>query len=896
MSPFLYPLESASEDPSSVGGKAASLGRLLRAGFPVPAGFVLVADAVRAYLRANSLESELANLVARAPEALEGDILARLRAGRWPDELRSALAAACASLGERMPVAVRSSATAEDSATASFAGQYLTVLNVEGLDAVLDAVLACWASLYSATALHYRRVRGGDPPAGRAGADDPAMAVIVQAFIPAEASGVVFTLDPVSGDRGLVLIDAAWGLGEGVVAGIVSPDHYVVRKADSAIVRREMARKRVQVVPAPGGGTRNEELAGERATEPALRDEQAVELARIALAIEDLAGAPQDVEWALAGGRIFVLQARPVTAAQTDVADAPPAEEGWVSEFDTETDPATIWTAANVQEVMPDQLSPFGCSITKMMLEEWGTKPIERMGIRLETKDPFSAYFYGRAFLNVTMMQEVAEQSPFGSPEAVMDQFLGQERDSNAKPQRPSLRRLLRYAVILPRMLWHIWQMPAEIRRAERTIQQFEQEAAARPFAQQSDEELMRTFDERLPRNGEVSITHVSGAGITSANFEWLRRCTERWLGDEHGVLQARLCTGLAGLESAQPAYELWDLSRLVLASGQLREAFEHTDGAEIERRIATLAGDKVNVFRHRLAEFLARHGHRSVMEAELSAKSWEDDLPTVFVMIRNYLAADESAAPHRSEERQRREREEATRDALRRLSWWRRPTFRYVLRQAQQWVGMREHTKSLMVRGIQHGRRLTRELARRMVAHGLLDDPADFYYLTWEEAKALVRGELARDEAYGHIRRRRAEEERNRQVILPETFQGRPQPLRANDRPLPDGHVLRGIPVSPGRVTGRARVILDPRRDATIEPGEILIAPVTDAGWTPLFIAAAGIVVDIGGSLSHGSTVAREYGLPAVVNVKHGTRMIRTGQTVTVDGTEGVVVLEDES
>ena len=157
--------------------------------------------------------------------------------------------------------------------------------------------------------------------------------------------------------------------------------------------------------------------------------------------------------------------------------------------------------------------------------------------------------------------------------------------------------------------------------------------------------------------------------------------------------------------------------------------------------------------------------------------------------------------------------------------------------------------------------------------------------------ARCLLDG-AEREEAARHIRRRRAEEERNLPVLLPETFQGRPKPLRPADSELPEGDILRGIPVSPGRVTGPARVILDPRRDAAIEPGEILVAPVTDAGWTPLFVAAAGIVVDVGGSLSHGSTVAREFGLPAVVNVKHGTRLIRTGQTITVDGDEGVVVL----
>ena len=261
--------------------------------------------------------------------------------------------------------------------------------------------------------------------------------------------------------------------------------------------------------------------------------------------------------------------------------------------------------------------------------------------------------------------------------------------------------------------------------------------------------------------------------------------------------------------------------------------------------------------------------------------------------MIRNYLRADPAVSPRRIEERQRRAREEATADALRRLSRWQRPIFRYALRQAQGGVASREHTKELMVRVGKRGRRITRELARRMVAKKLLADIWDFYQLTWDEVKALATGGLTREDAYRRIEWRRVEDGRNRNVALPETFQGRPQPLQAGELALPEGDTLRGIAVSPGRVTGVARVIHDPRHDATIEPGEILVAPVTDAGWTPLFVAAAGIVVDIGGTLSHGSTVAREYGLPAVVNVKHGTRMIRSGQTITVDGTAGIVVLE---
>jgi phosphohistidine swiveling domain-containing protein len=884
---LVYSLENAPEDAALVGGKAAGLGLLARAGLPVPAGFVLTARAFRSFLGWNGMEGELDALSAGEPDAAEPAVLSRLHAARWPDELRSAIETAYATLRQRtddVPVAARSSATVEDSARASFAGQHATMLNLRGFDALLDGILACWASLYNAAALHYRRHRAVED-------GGPAMAVIVQALVPAEASGVAFTLDPVTGDCHAVLIEGVWGLGEGLVGGMLDPDRFSVRKSDSAIVRREVARKRLRVVPAAGGGTETEELSTEHACRPALTDDQAVELAHFAVRIEELLGRPADIEWALAQGRFSVLQARPVTAA-----GPPPAipEDGWVSEFDSETDPETVWTAANIQEVLPDQLSPFGCSLTKGMLERYGREPMRRMGIRLRTKDQFSAYFYGRGFLNVTMMVEVADEVPFGSPETVAEEFLGRDCDRIAVATPLSLGKLFRYALVTPRILWFSARMPAEIRRAERIIDTLEREEAARPFAGRTDEELIRALEEGIENVAIVAVIHISGSGVTSSSFEWLGRLTERWLGDENRALQNALCTGLADMASARPAYDLWDLSRFVLESEPLRQAFEPQDPTEIERRLVALPDAEQAAFRQRLDQFLARHGHRSVMEGESAAKSWDEDLPTVYAMLRNYLRANESSDPRRIEERQRRERERITEESLSRLRRWQRPLLRRAVAQAQEWVVLREHTKSLLVRGSHRGRRLTRELARRMVARGLLTDLWDFYYLTWDEAKALLRGELARDEACAQIVRRKAEQERNRQVVLPESFKGRPKPLRPEDVPLPEGRVLQGLPVSPGRVTGPARVILDPRRDAAIEPGEILVAPVTDAGWTPLFVAASGIVVDVGGSLSHGSTVAREYGLPAVVNVKHGTRLIRTGQTVTVDGAQGVVILEE--
>jgi len=300
--------------------------------------------------------------------------------------------------------------------------------------------------------------------------------------------------------------------------------------------------------------------------------------------------------------------------------------------------------------------------MTLEMVERFAMDPIRRMGLRLKTQALFGAYFYGRPFLNVSLTAEAADQMPFGSVDAIMEQYYDIPRELLPKPTPLSPGKLWRYANVLPRMVWFRVRYAAEIRRAERIIEDFEREIAERPFEQRSTEELLRDAEDGLLRGGDVGVIHVSGAGITSSTFDMLRGLTKSWQGDETGSLQATLCSGLASVESAQPAYELWDLSRLVLASEQLREAFAAHDGPEIERRLGALSGEDIEAFRLRLQEFLHAHGHRSVMEAEIAAKSWEEDLPTVFAMIRNYLHADDSADPRRIEERQRRQREEATR------------------------------------------------------------------------------------------------------------------------------------------------------------------------------------------------------------------------------------------
>jgi pyruvate,water dikinase len=317
--------------------------------------------------------------------------------------------------------------------------------------------------------------------------------------------------------------------------------------------------------------------------------------------------------------------------------------------------------------------------------------------------------------------------------------------------------------------------------------------------------------------------------------------------------------------------------------------AFEAGDGRAIERALEGLP--EAGELRAELDTFMKRHGHQSVAPMELSSSSWDQDVPSVLMLIANYLKAGDDAAPARVEDRAQKDREAATASSLGKLMFFQRPLLRYFLKKSQTWLPAREHTKSSLIRAMHRRRRVVLAIADRLVSAGRLSDRGDVFFLTSDELTKVARGSLMPDGARAGIARRRREHSKNGGVLLPENFTGVPKPLKAEPAALPEGRALPGIAVSSGVVTGKARVIRDPR-EGRIAPGEILVAPLTDTAWTPLFTVAGGLVVDIGGALSHGSTVAREYGLPAVVNVKSGTQLIKDGDTITVDGTRGVVVL----
>jgi pyruvate,water dikinase len=388
-------------------------------------------------------------------------------------------------------------------------------------------------------------------------------------------------------------------------------------------------------------------------------------------------------------------------------------------------------------------------------------------------------------------------------------------------------------------------------------------------------------------------VLHIENSLLAVSFYEWLRRLCSQWLGDGSGATAARLVTGLTTLESARPNREIFRLYRHVQSSRVLTEHFLQCPVGVPVEYLRDQDHPEVKRFLAQLDAFLDRYGYRSVNEAELMLPSWDRDPGFVFSMIRNLLMSRNPEDPEEVEGRRARERRRAMADAVRKLSSAKRALFRWVLARSQTFIAAREMNKALLMMGVHGVKNVFFELSHRLQRQGVLREREDLYFLTEEEVVGLCRGDAF--DPYDRIPRRRAEWERNRRIRLPETFFGRPIPLPSEETADAAGvggekGFLAGLGVSPGRVTGKARVITDPRNDAYMEQGEILVAPVTDAGWTPLFLIASAIVVDVGGLLSHGSIVAREYGIPGVINVLSGTLRIRTGQTITVDGDRGEV------
>ncbi|MGA3136734.1 MAG: PEP/pyruvate-binding domain-containing protein [Terracidiphilus sp.] len=864
---FTLPLDSPDAALERVGGKGASLARMVAAGLPVPPGFHVTTEAYCRFVKENHLRDGILAAVAPAqanePATLERaseQIQSLFAQGTMPGEIAGAIRQRYSELGADIAVAVRSSATAEDLPDASFAGQLETYLNVRGPDAVLDAVKRCWASLWTGRAIGYRQRQGIRP-------EDVSIAVVVQRLVSAEAAGVAFTANPVTGARDELMINAAWGLGEAIVSSQVTPDTIVVNKQTGAIASREIASKEVMTVRLETG-TREEPVPAGRRRQAALEPAQVAELARLGAKIEQFYGQPMDIEWAMCDGRIFIVQARPITALPE-----PRAALEWKV-----PQAGARYFRQSVAELLPEPLSPLFATLALPVWSE-ATQQImvQTMDLQRDSIALLTVHGYVYYEMRLTAWQ---------TARLLFTMIVRWRR----------LVRMLRTA----RTQWADGTRP---RYAKVTAEWTARDLAATPSpellagAQQIVEAAASYY---VSIQLVLGLPNLSEALFTAAYNHLIKR-----------KIDPPALTFLLGFDSTPIRAEksLYDLAMWARGDDELAGYLARASGKEIaaayEAQSAPIAaGESWREFSARLAEHLNRFGH-AVYDLDF-AKTLPAEAPASLLETLKYFVAGQGRSPYERQAAATAAREQAAASLLARLGWPRLRLFKSVLGWAQRSAPLREDALADVGLGWPALRRNLRELGRRMAAAGAIAEPDEVFWLKWEEVEAAARqldaGQPAEDYRRAIAERRQTwQQERvvTPPVLLPvkggARFFGldlsRWMPARSSQAA---GNIMKGIGASPGRVTGPASVIRGPEEFDQMKPGDILVAKITTPAWTPLFALASGIVTDVGGPLSHSSIVAREYGVPAVLGTGVATDRIHSGQRITVDGDSGVVTLDE--
>ncbi len=888
----ILPLDSTEATLARAGGKGANLAELARAGFEVPPGFIVTTDAYRAFVSANRIGERLLALAREVspddPAALEATsqaIRALFGDGALPAEIAESIRATYEQLpssdGGHQPVAVRSSATAEDLPGLSFAGQQDTYLNVVGPDALIEAVKSCWGSLWTARAIGYRARNGISP-------DDVALAVVVQAMIPSEMSGIAFTANPLTGHRGETVIDASFGLGEAIVSGQVEPDHYVVSQREMRIVSRKLGAKSLAILPRSKGGT--EFVSRDGGQRQALPDEQIIELARTATQVADHFGSPQDIEWAWAGERLVILQSRPITSLY-------PLPESLLHSPNLR-----VLFSLNSLQGFVEPFTPAGLDMIAMLFV--GVLPI--LGVRSPAHD-YIVNAGGRVYLDVTIplhdrrmrtaiMGLLSNADP-GARQAALGLIASGRVPTSTLVRLPYFLQLIvgiRYVIVGALLTWLRPQARRErgIRQADAYIARTSQTIAS---ARTLDEQLAATR-QLIPQTLATVIFKVLAPllfpGI--ASMQIINRWLEAWAGEQPGAVR-RLMRGLPANPTTEMDLKLWTAAQAIRLDSAASELFLKQSAAALAD--AYQRGALPPAAQQALSGFLGEYGMRAVGEIDLGRPRWREDPRSIIQTLQSYLAIDDpDLAPDHVFQRGAEEAEKLAADYVARVrqtrGWLRAALLGAAIRRMRALAGLREAPKFYMIKLFDVVRTALLQSGRDLAAQGRLEQPQDIFFVPFDDL-----GRSAQDQAVdlkAIVRRQRADYDREltrRQIprlVLStgEVFYQGIAEAGSSD--------LVGDGVSPGMVEGRVHVLIDPR-GARLEPGEILVCPATDPGWTPLFLSAGGLVMELGGMMTHGSVVAREYGIPAVVGVHEATQRLKTGQTVRVDGTAGrVVVLEE--
>jgi rifampicin phosphotransferase len=870
------------------GGKGAQLGELSRIdGIQVPAGFCVTTDAFRRIMAAApSIDDQLDRLSLldsgdrEAIGTLSANIRRTVEGIVIPGDLAAAITGAVTRLGGQAAYAVRSSATAEDLPTASFAGQQDTYLNVVGPAAILQHVSRCWASLFTERAVTYRL-------RNKFGHRTIYMAVVVQQMLFPQAAGIMFTADPVTSNRKVVSIEASFGLGEALVSGLVNADAYQVR--DGEVVARAVAAKRLAIHALPGGGTRELAVEPARQEQPALTDAQVVRLAQLGRRIEAHFGQPQDIEWCLAGDGLHIVQSRPVTTLFPIPVPAVSDQRNHV------------YISVGHQQMMTDPMRPLGLSLWQSTTP----RPMAEAGGRLfvDVTQALGSSATGAGFLAATGRGDPLTEDALRTLLARGD-FIPVIRDGgpSAPPARgpgvPASRRpgvpsaggapivpvktaeADTYPAIVAELIEHSQASIAALKRDIRT----KSGADLVDFILADAKELQRyLFD---PRSRQVIMAAMEAT-------RWLNERMQAWLGEKNTA--DTLTQSAPGNVTSEMGLALLDVADVIRPYPDVVAFLQHTEDERFLDKLPALDGG--HEARDAIQAYLDTYGMRCAGEIDITTPRWSERPAMLLPLILGNIKNAEPGAGQRRFEEGRKQAWEKEQELLARLRAL--PDGEDKARQAKRMIervrstltGYREYPKYHMISRYFVYKQALLDDAERLVGARVLREKDDICYLRFPELREVMRTNLVDDQ----LIRQRKDAFRSYQALTPprvitsdgEIISGRYQRTGA-----PAGALI-GLPVSAGTVEGRARVILD-MGEADLEAGDILVTAYTDPSWTPAFVAIKGLVTEVGGMMTHGAVIAREYGLPAVVGVEHATRLIRDGQRIRVNGADGYIEIVD--
>ncbi|TRO51471.1 hypothetical protein E2P71_09030 [Candidatus Bathyarchaeota archaeon] len=831
---------------------------LVEAGFNVPPGFIISTAAYKEYVESNGLwgvieESLLETDRVEKLQKASQKIRIAFSDGTIPSSIKEEITTAYSGFCK---VAVRSSATAEDIPDTSFAGQQDTYLNVEGEEELLNAVVDCWSSLWTSRAIGYR-------DKNRIKQDEVSLAVVVQSMVQSQSSGVMFTVNPLTGVRTETVINASFGLGDLLVSGQIEPDEYIVDEVSGEIKSSKI-------------GAKNDNSGRQ-----ALTDEQIKELNGIGSRIHEFYGSPQDIEWAIVDELFYVLQSRPVTGLYPVLERVPVSPLKVFGSF------------AHVQGVLKP-ISPMGRDVIREMVGKVQNRFGGCFNFKENTRLTSAG---GRLYSDITQIIKnkryhglirtvlgYVEPGILGIIEPLLEDPCI-ERFDKLPSLGESLQIIRGFGPVVLKVAATILRPVYSREAMNKWIREYITHWSTLQKEQQSIEDQIGFIHRLLEETSAVILRNLLPKVIAGIGSFYQVKDRAEDLGLKEDALN--ITRGLPYNVTTEMDLFLWEKTKKARADEESRKALE----SDVDELVAGYRQRSLpTVLQGELEDFLSKYGMRGVAEIDIGTKRWCDDPTHVIQLMQTYNMIDD---PDREPDLVFERMAESAQASLDRIAeeagkrgWLDRRLVRFFTFRQRNLAGLRETPKFFIINVLFIARNSLLEIGKKLVADGVLDDCWDIFQLHLYELKENNTGEWRR-----LVSKRRKQMQINAQKKPPRIM-------------LSDGHVfygsvssdgknLMGSPVSPGVVEGVARVILDPASEA-LQPGEILICPATDPAWTPLFLAAAGLVMEVGGLMTHGSIVAREYGIPAVVGVSDATTLIKTGQKILVDGERGIVAILD--